>query len=203
MSVRSLQAFIAISALFLVNTVPANQPEPVQSIYDQALTDIDGAPTNLRPHRGKVLLIVNTASQCGATPQYNSLVALQNIYGDKDFTVLAFPANNFGGQEPGSNEEIKVFCDTEYNVNFPLFAKVSVAGDDKHPLFTQLAGAENQDFTGDIQWNFEKILVGKDGRVLRRFRTHTEPDDPKLTNAIEAALDATAPGAPDGGCDDC
>ncbi|MEM7147626.1 MAG: glutathione peroxidase [Verrucomicrobiota bacterium] len=203
MSPRSLQAFIAISTLFLAASLPAEDEKPAQSIYDQALNDIDGAPTTLHPHRGKVLLIVNTASQCGATPQYDTLVALQNKYGDKDFTVLAFPANNFGGQEPGSNEEIKTFCTTEYNVNFPLFAKVSVAGEDKHPLFAQLAAAENDDFTGDIQWNFEKILVGKDGKVLRRYRTHTEPDDPDLTNAIEAALDAKAPGAPDGGCEDC
>jgi glutathione peroxidase len=187
----------------MTQNLPADDKKSAESIYDQALSDIDGKETTLAAHKGKVLLIVNTASQCGATPQYETLVALQKKYADKGFTVLAFPANNFGAQEPGSNSDIKSFCNAEYAVNFPLFAKVSVAGDDQHPLFTQLTTAGNKDFTGDIQWNFEKFLVGKDGLLLRRFRTHIEPDDADITGAIESALDAEPGDTPAGGCDDC
>jgi glutathione peroxidase len=204
MSTPTFQAFIAISSLFLMSThLPADEATPAKSIYDQALKDIDGKKITLADHRGKVLLIVNTASQCGATPQYETLVALQKKYASQGFTVLAFPANNFGAQEPGSDSEIKAFCASEYAVNFPLFAKTSVAGDDQHPLFTQLTKAHNKDFTGEIQWNFEKFVVGKDGLLLRRFRTDIEPDDPDLTGAIEAALEAAPGSDASGGGDDC
>jgi glutathione peroxidase len=204
MSTHTFQAFITLSSLILMTgNLPAKDEKPAKSIYEQPLRDIDGKEITLADQRGKVLLIVNTASECGATPQYETLVALQKKFAGQGFTVLAFPANNFGGQEPGSNDEIKSFCATEYAVNFPLFAKVSVTGDDQHPLFSQLTQANNKDFTGEIQWNFEKFLIGKDGMVLRRFRTHVEPDDATVTDAIEAALEAEPSQDAAGGCNDC
>lgn len=138
----------------------------------------------------KALLVVNVASKCGLTPQYTGLVALQEAYGSRGFSVVGVPCNQFMGQEPGSAEEIEQFCSTTYGVDFPLLAKSDVNGDDRHPLYRELvqtADAEGE--AGDIQWNFEKFLVGRDGKVLSRFRPRTEPQDSTVIAAIEAALD--------------
>ena len=160
-----------------------------ESIYDIKLKDIDGKDTTLSAYKGKVLLIVNVASKCGLTPQYKALEALQQKYKDKGLTVLGFPCNQFGGQEPGTNDEIKQFCSTKYNVTFPLFDKIDVNGEKRHPLYVALAGKESP-FPGDIKWNFNKFLIGKDGKILKRFEPRTTPDAPEVTQAIEATLAA-------------
>lgn len=158
------------------------------SVHDFKVKDIDGKEVDLSAYKGKALLIVNVASKCGATPQYENLQALHKQFADKGLVVMGFPANNYGGQEPGTEAEIKEFCSTKYDVEFPMFAKVSVKGDDQAPLFSYLTKAENPDGTGDIKWNFEKFLVSKDGKLLHRFGTRTKPDDEKVIAAIEAAL---------------
>lgn len=160
------------------------------SVYEFEPTNIDGEETSLQKYEGKVLLIVNTASECGFTSQYEGLQNIFEEYNDQGFVVLGFPANNFGGQEPGSDEEIKQFCNVNYDVNFPLFSKVSVKGEDQHPLFEYLTTASNPDFTGEIKWNFEKFLIGKDGELVRRFRSDTEPESDEILKAIETALDS-------------
>ncbi|MEU8542373.1 glutathione peroxidase [Streptomyces sp. NPDC048717] len=158
------------------------------SLYEIPLTTLAGAPTSLADYRDQVVLIVNVASRCGLTPQYAGLERLQQEYAKRGFTVLGVPCNQFGGQEPGSAEEIETFCSTTYGVSFPLLAKTEVNGAGRHPLYTELtrvadAGGE----AGDVQWNFEKFLVGPDGSVTR-FRPRTEPDAPELVAAIEARL---------------
>jgi glutathione peroxidase len=157
------------------------------SLYDVPLKDIDGSETSLKAFKGKVVLIVNVASKCGLTPQYAALEALQQKYKDKAFTVAAFPCNQFGGQEPGTNKEIKEFCSGTYNVTFPIFDKLNVNGPERHPLYVKLAGKESP-FPGDIKWNFEKFLLGPDGKILKRFEPRVKPDAPEVLSAIEAAL---------------
>jgi len=159
------------------------------SLYEIPVKDIDGKDTSLKAYKGKVVLIVNVASKCGLTPQYQALEALQEKYKDKGFTVLGFPCNQFGGQEPGTNEEIKEFCSSKYNVSFPLFDKIDVNGPKRHPLYVALAGAESP-YPGDIKWNFNKFLIGRDGKIIKRFEPRTKPDAPEVTEAIEAALAA-------------
>jgi len=151
--------------------------------------DIDGKAVPLKAYRGKVLLIVNVASKCGFTPQYTALQEVYAKFKDKDFAVLGFPCNQFGAQEPGTNEEIKQFCSSKYNVTFPLFDKIDVNGANRHPLYTSLAGKESP-FAGDIKWNFSKFLVGRDGTILKRFESPVKPDSAEVTQAIEAALAA-------------
>jgi glutathione peroxidase len=158
------------------------------NFHEYTVKDIKGEDLPLSTYEGKVVLIVNTASRCGFTPQYDGLQALHEKYKDQGFTVLGAPANNFGGQEPGSNEEIVQFCKTNYSVSFPMLSKLSVKGGDQHPLFSYLTTEENPDFTGDIKWNFEKFLISKDGKVVRRFRSRTKPLSKELTAAIEAEL---------------
>jgi glutathione peroxidase len=159
------------------------------SLQDIPLKDIDGKDTSLKAYKGKVLLIVNVASKCGLTPQYNGLEAIQKKYEAKGFTVLAFPCNQFAGQEPGSNEQIKEFCSSTYSVTFPLFDKLDVNGDKRHPLYVALAGKDSP-FPGDIKWNFGKFLIGRDGKIVKRFEPKTTPDSPEVTAAIETALAA-------------
>jgi glutathione peroxidase len=159
------------------------------SIYDIAVKDIDGKDTSLSAYKGKVFLVVNVASKCGNTPQYASLETTYQKYKDKNFTILAFPCNQFGGQEPGTSEEIKEFCSSKYSVTFPMFEKIDVNGTKRHPLYTMLAG-EGSPFPGDIKWNFGKFLVGKDGKILKRFEPKVQPDSPEVIAAIEAALAA-------------
>ena len=157
------------------------------SLHDIAVKDIDGKDTTLGAYKGKVLLVVNVASKCGLTPQYKALEGLQEKYKDKGFTVLGFPCNQFNGQEPGTNEEIKQFCSTKYNVTFPLFDKIDVNGANRHPLYVALAGSESP-YPGDIKWNFGKFLIGRDGKIIKRFEPKTTPESPEVTAAIEAAL---------------
>ena len=159
------------------------------SIHDIPVKDIDGKGGTLQSYRGKVLLIVNVASQCGFTPQYKQLEAVYQKYKDKGFAVLGFPCNQFGSQEPGTDAEIKQFCSSKYNVTFPLFDKIDVNGSNRHPLYTALAGQDSP-YPGDIKWNFSKFLVGRDGKILKRFESRVVPDSPEVTQAIEAALAA-------------
>ena len=156
-------------------------------LHEIPLKDINGKATSLKDYNGKVLLVVNVASKCGLTPQYKGLEALHQKYKDKGFSVLGFPSNDFGSQEPGTNEEIKEFCSTKYNVTFPMFDKLHVKGPQQHPLYTALSGKESP-FPGDVKWNFGKFLVGRDGRIIKRFEPKVTPDSPEVTQAIEAAL---------------
>jgi glutathione peroxidase len=159
------------------------------SAYDVELSALDGSPDGLAPARGKVTLVVNVASKCGLTPQYEQLEALQQRLGGDAFTVLGVPCNQFGAQEPGSPEEIATFCSTTYGVTFPMTEKIEVNGEGRHPLYQQLVDtADAEGHTGDIRWNFEKFLVGADGEVLARFNPMTAPGDPAVTGAIESAL---------------
>ena len=153
------------------------------SVYDFTLNSIEGKPAPLAAYRGKVLLLVNVASYCGYTPQYQGLEALYEKYKERGLVVLGFPANNFGEQEPGSNAEIKDFCERTYHVKFPMYAKVSVDGADKTPLYQYLTSAMG----GNIQWNFTKFLVARDGKLLKRFESPVEPESAEMTAAIEAA----------------
>jgi glutathione peroxidase len=153
-------------------------------VYEFTMNSIDGKATPLAEFRGKVTMIVNVASRCGYTPQYAALEAVYEKYKDRGFTIAGFPANNFGEQEPGTNEEIKQFCSARYNVKFPMFAKISVLGDDIAPLYRYLTGA----IGGDIEWNFTKFLVDGDGRVIARFDSAVTPDSPEVIAAIEKAL---------------
>ena len=159
------------------------------SIYDIALKDIDGKTTTLAAFKGKTILIVNVASHCGYTPQYKSLEAVYKKYQSKGFVVLGFPCNQFGGQEPGTNEEIKQFCLSKYDVTFPMFDKIEVNGANRHPLYVALAG-DASPFPGNIKWNFTKFLIGKDGNIVKRFESKVAPDSAEATTAIEAALAA-------------
>ncbi len=153
--------------------------------------DIDGNEVDLAQYEGKVVLIVNVASKCGYTPQYEGLEALYRKYKDQGFVILGFPANNFMGQEPGTNEEIKTFCRTTYGVTFPMFAKISVKGDDIAPLYKTLTSKEaNGEFGGPIKWNFTKFLIGRDGKTVERFGSRVKPEDAKVTGAVETALKA-------------
>jgi len=162
------------------------------SLYDIPLTDINGKPASLKDYKGKTLLIVNVASKCGFTPQYKALEALHRKYKDKGFTVLGFPCNDFGSQEPGSNEEIMQFCSSKYEVTFPMFDKLHVKGPERHPLYEALSG-EGSPFPGDVKWNFGKFLVSCDGKILKRFEPKVTPDATEVTAAIEAALAANKP----------
>ncbi|WP_167140637.1 glutathione peroxidase [Diaminobutyricimonas sp. TR449] len=159
--------------------------------FDVAIETASGEQTTLEEHQGKVLLIVNVASKCGLTPQYDELQELQRTYGDRGLQVLGFPCNQFAGQEPGTNDEIQAFCRATYGVEFPVFAKIDVNGDDRHPLYDELVKA--QDATadaGDVQWNFEKFLIAPDGTVAHRFRPKTVPTDATVIDAIESLLPA-------------
>ena len=160
-----------------------------ESIYDIPLKDIDGKDTTLNPYRGKVLLIVNVASKCGFTPQYAALESLYEKYRDRGLVVLGFPCNQFMGQEPGTEAEIKQFCASKYNVTFPLFGKLEVNGDKRHPLYVLLAGKDSPQ-SGMIKWNFTKFLISRDGKILDRFAPITKPDSEGVIKAVEAAMEA-------------
>jgi len=159
----------------------------MSAFHDLSLRALDGQDLPLAPFKGQIVLVVNVASRCGLTPQYAGLEKLQQEYRERGFTVLGLPCNQFAGQEPGSEDEIREFCSLNYGVTFPLGSKLEVNGPERHPLYRLLAG-EGAEFPGDISWNFEKFLVGRDGRVLARFSPRTTPDDPVLRQAIEKAL---------------
>jgi glutathione peroxidase len=159
------------------------------SVYDLELTSLVGAPAPLSAYRGRLVLAVNVASRCGLTPQYEGLERLQKRYADRGFSVLGFPCNQFGDQEPGTAEEIQTFCSTTYGVTFPMFAKLDVNGPGRHPLFAILTeAADDEGRAGDVIWNFEKFLVSPEGEVLRRFRPMTKPEAPEVVSAIEEQL---------------
>jgi len=161
------------------------------SVHDIPVNTLSGEPSSLGDLAGKTLLVVNVASKCGLTPQYTGLEQLHERYADRGFSVVGFPCNQFGGQEPGSAEEIQQFCSASYGVTFPMFEKIEVNGPGRHPVYTELTALpDGEGEAGDIQWNFEKFLVGPDGKVLARFRPRTTPEDPGLVSAIEANLPA-------------
>jgi glutathione peroxidase len=161
------------------------------SIYDPSLHSLTGDPASVGDYRGKALLVVNVASKCGLTPQYEGLERLQKTYGDRGFTVLGFPCNQFGEQEPGSSEEIATFCSATYGVSFPMFEKVEVNGGGRHPVYEELVAFPDADGdAGDIQWNFEKFLVSPEGEIVQRFRPMVDPEAPEVIDAIEATLPA-------------
>jgi glutathione peroxidase len=161
------------------------------TVRDIPVKTLAGQPSSLADVDGTTLLVVNVASKCGLTPQYAGLEALHERFADRGFSVVGFPCNQFGGQEPGSAEEIATFCSTTYGVSFPMFEKIEVNGPERHPIYTELtATADAEGEAGDIQWNFEKFLVGADGAVIARFRPMTAPDAPELVSAIEANLPA-------------
>jgi glutathione peroxidase len=176
---------VALGTILCMNAIALR----AGSLYEIPVKDIDGKDSSLKGYQNKVILIVNVASKCGLTPQYKGLQALQDKYKDKGFTVVGFPCNQFMGQEPGTNEEIKQFCSSKYNVSFPLYDKIDVNGPKRHPLYVALAGKESP-FPGDIKWNFGKFLVGRDGKIIKRFEPRTAPDSPEVAAAIEAALAA-------------
>ena len=161
------------------------------SFYDFKVKDIDGNDVKLKKYKGSVLLVVNTASKCGYTPQYEGLQATFDKYKDQGLVVLGFPANNFGGQEPGTAAEIKEFCESKYKVTFPMFAKISVKGDDQDPLYTYLTSKEtNPEFSGDITWNFNKFLIDRKGKIVARFTSKETPTSDVVSQAIEKYLAA-------------
>jgi len=160
-----------------------------ESVYNFTLPSIDGEPTSLSNYKGKVILLVNVASRCGFTPQYSALESLYEKYKDRGFVIVGIPANNFGKQEPGTNQDIKTFCTTKYKVSFPMMSKVSVKGGDITPLYQFLTDKSASPKTGgEIQWNFTKFLIGPDGRVITRFEPEVTPDSPDVIAAIEKAL---------------
>jgi len=180
-----MKTILLIAALLALQTVIAQ----AGAIHDIKVKDIDGKDTTLGAYKGKVMLIVNVASHCGYTPQYKGLEALYKKYKDKGLVVLGFPCNQFGKQEPGTNEEIKQFCTSKYDVTFPMFDKIEVNGDNRHELYTALAGKDSP-FPGDIKWNFNKFLVGKDGKIIKRFDSKVTPESEEVEKAVEAALAA-------------
>jgi len=165
----------------------------VSNLYDIPINTLQGEDSSLAPYKGKALLLVNVASRCGLTPQYTGLQRLQDTYGDKGFSVLGFPCNQFLEQEPGTPDEIAEFCSVNYGVTFPLFEKIEVNGPGRHPLYGELtAQPDAEGAAGDIQWNFEKFLVSPEGEIVARFRPGVEPEDAAVVGALEDALPGTA-----------
>jgi glutathione peroxidase len=173
-------------ALLLLGTVAMAGEK---SVYDFTMKSIDGEPTPLSKYQGKVVLLVNVASRCGFTPQYTALEKIYEKYKDQGFVIVGIPANNFGGQEPGSDQEIKTFCSAKYNVTFPMMSKISVLGADQTPLYHYLTDKSlDPQFGGDIKWNFTKFLLDRNGKPVARFEPAVTPDSPQVIAAIEAAL---------------
>ena len=180
-----------MNALLLLSTILGLliMTPAATTLHDFTVNDINGKTANLADYKGKVVLVVNVASFCGYTKQYTPLEQLYGSYRDKGFMVLGFPANDFGAQEPGSDEEIASFCSTKYNVTFDMFSKVAVKGQGKAPLFAWLtSGDGNDDMAGEIGWNFEKFLIGKDGRLIKRYKSGVDPMSAALRADVEAAL---------------
>jgi glutathione peroxidase len=177
-----------LTALTLMTAIAAN------NLTGIPLKDISGKETSLKDYNGQVLLIVNVASKCGFTPQYKSLEANYRKFKDQGFAVLGFPCNDFGAQEPGTNEEIKQFCSSKYDVTFPLFDKLHVKGPEQHPLYAALTGKDSP-FPGDVKWNFGKFLIGRDGTVLKRWDSKVTPDSEEISKAIAEALAAKRAGS--------
>lgn len=194
MAIKVLLSFIAFT-LVAVAVACARKPKPLpegmasKTVHDFTADNIDGEPTPLSVYKGKVLLIVNTASRCGFTKQYEGLQALYEKFKDDGLVVLGFPSNDFMGQEPGSNEEIKQFCESRFEVTFPMFEKIVVKGKGQHPLFFYLTDKRtNPEFGGAISWNFNKFLVNREGQVIARFGSRAAPESEEVVRAIETAL---------------
>jgi glutathione peroxidase len=180
---------LGICTVFFSGMILLSSDQPVRSIYDFKMTDIDGKVVSLEQYKGQVVMIVNVASKCGLTPQYEGLQKIYTRFKDRGFVILGFPANNFRKQEPGTDAEIKSFCTVNYGVEFPMFSKISVLGDDMHPLYRFLTGKEtNPGFSGDIRWNFDKFLFSKEGKVVARFHPKVKPDSDKIIQTIETEL---------------
>ncbi|MEZ5306841.1 MAG: glutathione peroxidase [Pyrinomonadaceae bacterium] len=179
------------AAFVIMNPVASNVTSAsTATFYEYDVLDIEGNTVNLGTYKNKVVMIVNTASKCGYTPQYEGLQKIYDKYKDRGFVILGFPANNFNGQEPGTNEEIKEFCTLKYKVTFPMFAKISVKGEDQAPLYKFLTSKDAVgDKAGDITWNFNKFLAGHKGNVVARFDSKATPESEEVTSAIEKALD--------------
>ena len=186
--------FVIITlAFFLMSLVvpgtASGGDEINKSVYNFVMKDIDGKEVDLSDYQGKVLLLVNVASKCGYTTQYEGLQKIYSKYKDLGFVVLGFPANNFKGQEPGTDEEIKEFCQMNYGVEFPMFSKISVKGDDIHPLYKFLTSKEGSgEYSGEISWNFNKFLIDSSGKVINRFASKDKPESEKVVSAVESAL---------------
>jgi glutathione peroxidase len=179
-----VRSYLLLGALLIMaGSLPA-----ASGIYSFTLNSIDGQPAPLAGYQGKVVLLVNVASKCGFTPQYSALEATYEKYKSQGFVILGFPANNFGAQEPGTNEEIKTFCSRKYNVTFPMYAKISVKGEDQAPLYSYLTKDTGPGLVGDIKWNFTKFLVDRNGNVVQRFESAVTPDSPEMVAAIEKQL---------------
>jgi glutathione peroxidase len=181
-----MSAFLLALTSGIIATALGPTTEP-HSFYGFTMKNIDGHELKLSHYRGKVLLVVNVASKCGYTPQYEGLEKVFKSYHDKGFEVLGFPANNFGGQEPGSDSEIKTFCTGNYNVTFPMFSKISVKGEDEHPLYKWLISHSDRP-NDPISWNFCKFVIDRNGHVVARFESKSTPESPEVTAAIEKAL---------------
>ncbi len=183
-------AGVAYKYGMILNPSPS-APPPEKAVLDFTMKDIDGKDVKLDTYKGKVVMIVNTASKCGLTPQYEGLQALYDKYKDKGLVILGFPANNFMGQEPGTEAEIKEFCTLKYKVTFPMFAKISVKGEDQHPLYNFLTNkATTPDFAGDISWNFNKFVIDRTGKVVARFGSQDAPQAENVVTAVEKYLEA-------------
>ena len=182
----SLNQVCALFVAGMVCVVAATAHADAGSPLSGEVKKIDGSSVDLSKYKGKVVLIVNVASQCGLTGQYTGLQKLYDTYKDKDFVILGFPANDFGAQEPGSDDEIKSFCSTKYGVTFDMFSKITVKGPEKAALYKVLTESSNP--SGEVTWNFEKFLIGRDGQIAGRFKPRTSPDAPELVSAIEAEI---------------
>ena len=192
MKISQTLSYITSVAVLLASTISAKINPPANgessgNIQDVTVKDMNGKEVKLSEYKGKVLLIVNVASKCGYTKQYAGLEAIYEKYKAQGFEILAFPCNDFGGQEPGTNEEIQEFCSSTYSVKFKLFDKIKVLGDEKAPLYARLTNNKNVE-QGDIKWNFEKFLVDKEGNVVGRFRSKVTPESEELTKAVGAEL---------------
>jgi len=185
MKAPASKLILFVGAMLIMATSLFAGPE---GLYYFTLNSIDGKPAPLADYKGKVVLLVNVASQCGYTPQYTALESIYEKYKDQGFVILGFPANNFGAQEPGTNEEIKTFCSRKYSVKFPMYSKISVKGDDQSPLYSYLTKQTGPGIEGDIKWNFTKFLVDRNGKVIQRFEPAITPDSKEMTAAIEKQL---------------
>lgn len=183
------RSYLALAAALMLAIAPMAVYAEGAEVLDHKMADIDGNEVDLETYKGKVVMIVNVASKCGLTPQYAQLVEIHEKFKAEGFEILGFPANDFLSQEPGTNAEIKTFCSDNYGVEFPVFSKISVKGEEKAEIYKELTSEEmNPGFGGEITWNFEKFLVGKDGKVVARFSPKTKPNDEEVVAAIEKEL---------------
>ena len=177
---------LMVLALFAMPQTRTQEQRKVADVLNFTMNSLDGKPVNLAQYQGNVVLMVNVASECGYTPQYEGLQALHQKYAERGLRILGFPSNDFGGQEPGTNTEIAEFCKQNYGVEFDMFSKITVLGSNKAPLYKKLTSTPR--FPGEVTWNFEKFLIGRDGQVIGRYKSPVEPLSAELTKAIEAAL---------------